>query len=237
MSKTTSTLLEIITGELHFLGYNEFFNNGKLTFFDDKSAFIKKVMTYDKDVEKIVTLRLFNTFEFDNAVVDKTFKQMFLNKFLDREIGFQTIEVFASKCYFLTKSHENYINEIILNLSKYVLNHTDSNTLTTGKNESSSQTDSDSDSLNKHRSVNNDLPRNLATVSLDEDFLQYANNNQMSNNSTETTTNQNVQNESNSESETTTKTDTYSLDKLRDSARLLENLFNIYDEKLFLQRW
>ncbi len=50
MSKHTTTLMDILRSELIKRGENEFINDGRLTFFDDKYAFIEKVAKFDDDV-------------------------------------------------------------------------------------------------------------------------------------------------------------------------------------------
>lgn len=130
MSKHTTTINEYLNGELESIGLNEFVNNGKLTIFDEEYQFIQKILKFDKDVQKIVTNKIFKNFMFANDTVDRNFKEAFVTRFLDREINRQTIEAFASQVLYVTITHEEYIHTVFSNdYIKYIENHTTTDTL------------------------------------------------------------------------------------------------------------
>lgn len=130
MSKHTTTINEYLNGELESIGLNEFVNNGKLTIFDEEYQFIQKILKFDKDVQKIVTNKIFKNFRFANDTVDRNFKEAFVTRFLDREINRQTIEAFASQVLYVTITHEEYIHTVFSNdYIKYIENHTTTDTL------------------------------------------------------------------------------------------------------------
>lgn len=95
--KYTTTLQEILEGELHSRGFNEFWNEGRITSNDPKYVFMKKIMRYDEDVQTIVNDILFQDMSLEDKDADIKFKKMFLNRNLNKQIAYQTVEVFSSK--------------------------------------------------------------------------------------------------------------------------------------------
>ena len=133
MSKYTTTINEYLNSELERMGFNEFVNNGELTFFDEEFQFIQKILKYDDDVHNIVTKNIFRGFQLPNVDIDKHFKKAFVTHFLDREINRQTIESFASQVLYVSITHETYINEVFSNdFMMYVNNTSFSESVGTG---------------------------------------------------------------------------------------------------------
>ena len=64
----TTNLYNIIESELHKKGYNDYFNNGKITAFDKDFSLYHKMLAYDDAVSGIVTDVLFNGFTFSDEV-------------------------------------------------------------------------------------------------------------------------------------------------------------------------
>lgn len=126
MSKHTTTIMEIIQGELQRQGLNEFINNGKLTFDNQEFQFMQKILKFDDDVKKIVDNIIFKGFSFSDERIDRYFKQSFTTRFLDREIGRQTVEAFASLVLYETIIREDYIHTVFgSEVYKYLENHVD----------------------------------------------------------------------------------------------------------------
>lgn len=213
MSKATTTLMDILQSELINDGHNEFFNNGHLTLFDDDFQFIKKVMRFDLDIQKIVTKKFFGGFIFSNGLTDLFFKKLFINEFLHREHNSQTLEIFATKNISLCMSYEAYLTELITNLAKYILMTSDNTS------------DSEQLATTKYRNLYADLPQNMINLDLNTDTLDFATNNTISNTQNKTTGNVNTKNQQ------------YNLDNLLKSRDLLTELLKEFDKKLFMQRW
>lgn len=126
MAKYTTTLMDIIQGELQKKGFNEFVNDGKLTYNDKSYAFIQKVLRFDEDVKNIVDDIIFQGFSFNDERIDRYFKESFTTRFLDREIGRQTVEAFASLVLYETIIREDYIFTVFgSEVYKYLENHVD----------------------------------------------------------------------------------------------------------------
>lgn len=134
MARYTTTLNEYINSELEKTGQNEFIDkDGHLVFFDEEFQFIQKILKYDDDVHDIVTNKIFKGYKLSNDSVDKYFKKAFITRFLDREIGRQTIEAFSSQLLYVTLTHQEYIETVFgSEYHKYFEQHVDYNTDTVG---------------------------------------------------------------------------------------------------------
>lgn len=211
--KTTSTLFEIIKSELIKSGKNEFFNGNQLTFFDDNFSFIKKIMFYDSDVESIVTKKFFLDYKFTSNEAEKNFKKAFVNRFMNREIGTQTLESFATQVVYVTLTHEKYINEVYENMEKYL--HGQAEQKGTGKE----------NNLSDYRTATAELPQNDVNVNVDDFELEYADNNTISR----------TRYKSDKEDEQTNNN--YDIDTLEKLFPMFDRILVEYDKKCFLQVW
>ena len=206
----TSTIMDIIQSELINDGHNEFVNNGEITFFDDEFSFIQKIMRFDSDVNVIVSRLFFKGITLENEQADKRFKKMFVNKFLNRRIGFQTVETFASQLIYTTLLNEDFLNEYFVNLDKYL----------SGENKTG--TTNNATNTSDQRNLHSDLPQNQLNISLEDTVLDYASTN---------TINRNKSQDNSSNQSTATH---YNLDNLERLNGLLELVFDDIDRRCFL---
>lgn len=215
MSKHTTTLMEIIQGELQRKGFNEFINDGKLTFDNKEFAFIQKVLRFDDDVKKIVDETFFKGFRFNDERIDRYFKEAFTTRFLDREIGRQTVEAFAGLVLYETIIREEYIFRVFgSELYKYLENHVDykgevigntiedetqnqineelqkqtseENTDTTTNETYSEDTTSNGTNVADSREATSTLPQSEMNMNVDNDVLTFADDNTITKNKTTT---------------------------------------------------
>lgn len=250
MSKFTTTINEFLNGELHRLGHDEFYNFGQLTYKDDNYAFIQKILFYDEDVQKIVDDKIFKGFKFTNEQIDRSFKETFVARFLDREINRQTIESFASQVLYVTLTHQEWILKVFgQDLEKYLNNHVtntseDSGTenQTSENNQTNTQNVTGKDT-SENREALSTLPQNKVNIDVDNDELDYADENTISkdkkNNEQETTGEQKSDGKRDQETKATHDelTKTYSLSNLQELYAMKDQLFIEYDKKCFLQIW
>lgn len=216
MSKHTTTLMEIIQSELQRNGFNEFVNDGKLTFDNKDFAFIQKVLRFDDDVKKIVDDVFFKGFKFNDERMDRYFKEAFTTRFLDREIGRQTVEAFASLVLYETIIREEYIYTVFgSELYKYLENHvdykgevigntiedeiqnqineelqkqtTEENTDTTSNETYKEDTTSKGTNVSDSREATSTLPQSEMNMNVDNDVLTFADDNTITKNKTTTT--------------------------------------------------
>lgn len=214
MSKVTTSLSDIMQSELIKDGFDEMVDKeGNLVFYDDNFSFIQKVLRFEPEVEKVVTSSLFGGLTFESELVDKIIKRLFIVRFFDREIAQQTLEAFSLQVQRVSLTYETYINESILNISKYVL----------GQSETTSSGDSENE--NNRRSLNADLPQDNINMSLQNDVLNFATTNDISKDLSKVKNN----NE--------TISNRYDINNLLKSKNILNNIMDEYDKKCFLQRW
>lgn len=216
MSKHTTTLMEIIQGELQRNGFNEFVNDGKLTFDNQDYQFIQKVLRFDDDVKKIVDDVFFKGFKFNDERIDRYFKEAFTTRFLNREIARQTVEAFAGLVLYETIIREEYIHRVFGDeLYKYLENHVDykgevigntiedetqnqineelnnqtseENTDTTTNETYSEDTQSNGTNTSDDREATARLPQSEINMSVDNDVLTFADDNTITKNKTSTT--------------------------------------------------
>lgn len=209
MAKYTATLMEIIQSELQNMGHDEFINKGHLTFNDSEFAFIQKVLRYDEDVQKIVNRVFFKGFRFNDERIDRYFKESFVTRFIDREIGRQTVEAFASQVLYVTLTREDYIYTVFgQEMYKYMEQHTETtsedrgkgleNTTEQGQTKQRTQdkthedyrndtnekyqdtTNEEESSRSDNRSAESTLPQSEVNLNVDNTTLDYADTNNIS---------------------------------------------------------
>lgn len=262
MSKHTTTLMEIIQSELQNNGFNEFVNNGKLTFNNQYYAFIQKVLYFDDDVKDIVDKIIFKGFRFNDERIDRYFKEAFTTRFLDREIGRQTVEAFASLVLYETIIREDYIFTVFGNeLYKYLENHVDFNSdeiqnqiSEENQNDTSNET-YDENTFSKGTSISDDreatstLPQSEMNMNVDNDVLTFADDNTITKNKTTTTdddekfgirdttgnTKRNGTQDTTGNQKSLQKT--YLMENLEKLYTTRERIFNDFDKKCFLHIW
>lgn len=164
VSNQTTTLYDLIHSELIQNGFNEFENDEGFTFFNPENAFIKKVMKYDEDVERIVNEKFFQNEKLKDDESDKHFKKTFVNKFLNNSIQTQTIESFASKVVYTFLVNNDYIDNVY-----------DVNRFVSGESTSNATNEEENNSSNENRNARSDLPQSQHTVNVDNTELDFAN--------------------------------------------------------------
>lgn len=201
--------MEVIQSELQKKGMSELFQNGKIVAFDDDFAFIKKAMKYDEDVHEVVTDFIFLGYEFSTSEIDKKFKKTFVNRFLNKQIEFQTIELFSSTLLSIIFSYEEHIEGIYSDMEKYFNAQSESETT----NQGTSQSDS--------RYLASELPQNNINLNVDDTVLNYGNQNNISRN----------KNQDEGTSKTVSKQ--YNLESLLKAKTLIDDVFTEIERKCF----
>lgn len=262
MAKYTTTIMDILKGELQKRGFNEFVNDGNLTFNDKSYAFIQKILRFDEDVKDIVDDVIFQGFRFNDERIDRYFKQSFVTRFLDREINRQTVEAFGTQVLHYTIIREDYIFTVFgSELYKYLENHVDFNsdeiqnqineeTKDDTQNETyKDDTTSNGTNVSDDREATTSLPQSEININVDNDVLDYADTNTISKNKTNSNDDENRT--GNRDTTGNTKTNgtqdttgnqkslqkTYLLENLDKIYTMRERLYNDYDKKCFLQIW
>lgn len=212
--KTTTTLEEILRNEASkYHDWDDIFNNenGQLIRYGATDALIYQVAQYSDMVVDLCNHAFFSGYTLSDKDADKFFKKMFVNRFLIREIGFQTVDIFRTRLIGLLLQYEQYIVNTYKNYEKMFSGH------------SESTTDQKGQGLNKQRYAHVSLPQNNVNIDLNNDIAEYADINDLTNNSND--------NKSNSK----TTSDKFSPDVLRKLENVYQKVLDDFDVKLFLQ--
>lgn len=206
--KTTSRLYDIIYGELDRHRVEIYRNNNQIIF--NQANLMRKTLEY-KDPNFIKMLQ--ETFFYGTSTINQRqrFEREFLQRFINRVIKYQTVDLFATYlASFVSEYHEliNYCYD------KYDM-------LVTGQVDTVSN--NNSTSTNKSNSIYSNLPQNQINMSLDSDTLDYADDNTISKNRS-----------TNSGTDKSTSS-AYDIDALNKISALKEQIFKDMDSLLFSQ--
>ena len=225
----TTTLFNVIRSELIKKGLNEFVDDeGNLVLFNEEHQFMTKIFSYDEDVSEIVD-NLFSGLSLKDPDHDIHFKKTFIYRFINRRINRQTIESFKLELLSVFMSHQDYINRVYLDMDKYV-------TQTATSESQNKQTNNqliDGTTTSDNRSAFADLPQSTVNLDVDNTVMQYPSDNTISRN--KQTNRQETDGETLGEHVSENKV--YRLDELFKTNGILEDIFNKFDQKCFMQVW
>src|SRR5699024_615421 len=226
---TTTTIYNIIQSELIKRGYNEIVDeNDNLVFFDEDHQFMTKILSFDDDVSEIVD-DLFNGMGLEDKEYDLHFKKTFLYRFINRQINRQTIESFKLEMLSTFLMNQDYINRVYSDLDEYITQkQTNEN-----ENEQTNKQVNDGSSTTDNRSAFADLPQSSTNLDVNNTVMQYPSDNTISRN--KQTNNSETDGETKGKNKGENRS--YQLDELFKTNGLLEQIFNTFDEKCFLQVW
>lgn len=164
--KTTTTLEEIIRTEAARKGTNDFVQGRHIVQFGDPLAIINQVAHYTPLINEIVNDTFFGDVESTNAELDRKFKQMFTMRFLNREIAYQTVDLFRNKVASEYLGDMTYLEQVFTNFAGMVKNETDG--------ESKTHSTTGGDSTTDSRNATATLPQDQVGLDLNSDNVPYA---------------------------------------------------------------
>lgn len=212
--KITTTLEEYIKTELVRKCYDEFFDVTTDQIRTGwETSIMGKIVMYDPDVQVIVNGDLFSGLSLDDPTADLRFKKGFINKFLDYEIGAQTIDLWRSKMVYEFLTQRDYINTLFTKYNEFLTGGTD--------NTGTSEVDSES----RNNSALATLPQDNVQLDLDAETMAFADSNGLARakgSATSTTTNKG------------TKFDPNALNLMIDQ---MEKLYKRMAKRLFILTW
>lgn len=224
MSKHSITLFDYMESILLQNGHDEFFKDGvfkkdNLVFYNKEHSIIHRLLTYESDVHELVNSHLFFNHTLKTQEADLHFKKTFLTRFLNRQIKFQTIESFMAQLVHTFLIHENYLNQLYLELDKYVTGMSTTEQLNHQLNDGKTTTDV--------RTASASLPQSNVQLDVDNTIMETADENNISRNK-QTNTQQ-------TDGQTSTENKSFRLDDLIKTQGLLENVLIEFDKKCFSQ--
>ena len=138
-------------------------------------------MRLEPDVKEIVTRMFFNGFEFENHELDFWFKRIFVNRYYNRQIDFQTVETFASHVLSHTLMIEKELTFLYENFEKMAKGHSDSTTT------------QDTGRFSQARDANATLPQDQLNLNFDNMNMRSADDHQMHKSKEDSNTNSQTQ--------------------------------------------
>ena len=206
--KTTSRLYDIICGELDRHRVEIYRSNNQIIF--NQANLMRKTLEY-KDPNFVIMLEL-NLFYGTSTINQRQrFEREFLQRFINRVIKFQTVDLFSSYLASFVSEYQELIN---YTYDKYDM-------LVTGQVET--VTNNNSTSTNKSNSIYSNLPQNQINMNLDIDTLDYADDNTISKSRA-----------TNSGTDRSTSS-AYDIEALNKISALKEQIFKDMDNLLFSQ--
>ena len=206
--KTTSRLYDIINAELDRHRSETYRSNNQLIF--NHANLMRKTLEY-KEPKFIKMLQETLFYGTSNINQRERFEREFLQRFINRVIKFQTVDLFSVYLATFVSEHQELIN---YTYDKYDM-------LVTGQVDTVSN--NNSTSTNKSNSIYSNLPQNQINMNLDIDTLDYADDNTISksratNNGTDRST-----------------SSAYDIEALSKISALKEQIFKDMDNLLFSQ--
>lgn len=206
--KTTSRLYDIIYGELECHRAEIYRTNNQIIF--NQNNLMRKTLEY-KDTYFINMLR--ETLFFGTTPINQRerFEREFLQRFINRVIKYQTVDLFATYLATFVSEYQELINYCYDKYDMLVLGQVE----TVSNNNSTS--------TNKSNSIYSNLPQNQINMNLDIDTLDYADDNTISKSRS-----------TNSGTDKSTSS-AYDIEALNKISALKEQIFKDMDSLLFSQ--
>lgn len=163
--KTTTRLYDIIYGELERHRAEIYRSNNQIIF--NQNNLMRKTLEY-KDANFIKMLQETLFYGTSNINQRERFEREFLQRFINRVIKYQTVDLFSAYLASFISEYQELINYCY---DKYDM-------LVTGQVDTVSN--NNSTSTNKSNSIYSNLPQNQINMNLDIDTLDYADDNTIS---------------------------------------------------------
>lgn len=246
MSKATITLHDYLTSEFSKDGRNEVYdyynlNNPSEDFgmlWDDVGeSYMDKILTYDTDTRDIINRKIFRGLALVDKDADEDYKRMFVFRYMNQQIGFQTIEEFSARVMYIFLGHKKYLDYYNANLDDMLKGKSESNATSSSEGTSEDISTGSNTSNNNSRDANVTLPQDQPSFNLDNNTILYADDTQASLGRTEGSNNSKTTAENLSTSSDDSVSVTHSLDELQKVRNTMRELIAEYEKQCFLLTW
>ena len=208
-----------------------------------RTSEMTRILKFDETVKEITTETIFTGLHLTNG--DSDFKKLFIQHFLNREIKWQTLELFQSKIaatFLMNQDTLNfYYSELDRLLKRANVNdsqntgHDESESITTGNN--TSKTDNVSD----NRSISASMPQDQYNIDVENHIAHTANSNDISKNKnvSETNANNNTTQKNTGQNNASSQSvsSMYDIAYLREVKAYIQNVLDDFDANCFSQTW
>ena len=243
MSKTP-TLYDLMLAELWELEKDkDIYRYDNLENLSSRTSEMTRILKFDETVESITSSTIFTGLYLDYG--DSDFKKLFIQHFLNREIKWQTLELFQSKIAATFLMNQDTLNFYYSELDRLLKRANVNDSENTGRDESESITTgnntSKTDNVSDNRSISASMPQDQYNIDVENHIAHNADSNDISKNKnvSETTGNNNTsqKNKGQNNSSSQSVSNIYDVAYLREVKAYIQNVIDEFDTNCFSQTW
>ena len=243
MSKTP-TLYDLMLAELWELEKDkDIYRYDNLENLSSRTSEMTRILKFDETVEEITSETIFTGLYLDYG--DTDFKKLFIQHFLNREIKWQTLELFQSKIAATFLMNQDTLNFYYSELERLLTKSNVNDSENTGRDESESVTTgnntSKTDNVSDNRSISASMPQDQYNIDVENHIAHNADSNDISKNKnvSETTGNNNTSQKNTGQNNTTSQSvsNMYDVAYLREVKAYIQNVLDDFDANCFSQTW
>ena len=243
MSKTP-TLYDLMLAELWELEKDkDIYRYDNLKNLESRTSEMTRLLMFDETVEEITTSTIFTGLTLTNG--DRDFKKLFIQHFLNREIKWQTLELFQSKIAATFLMNQETLNFYYGELDRLLKRASVNDSQNNGSNESESITTgnntSKTDNVSDNRSISASMPQDQYNIDVENHIAHNADSNDISKNKnvSETNANNNTTQKNTGLNNATSRSvsNVYDIAYLREVKAYIQNVLDDFDTNCFSQTW
>ena len=243
MSKTP-TLYDLMLAELWELEKDkDIYRYDNLENLSSRTSEMTRILKFDETVEEITTETIFTGLHLENG--DSDFKKLFIQHFLNREIKWQTLELFQSKIAATFLMNQDTLNFYYSELDRLLKRASVNDSQNNGTNESESVTTgnntSKTDNVSDNRSISASMPQDQYNIDVENHIAHNADSNDISKNKnvSETNANNNTSqtNTGRNNASSQSVSNMYDVAYLREVKAYIQNVLDDFDTNCFSQTW
>lgn len=165
--KTTTRLYDIVESIFKNNCISDLENEcrNRITFLNPDYSYYTKLMNFDEDTYNLMNKHFFRNNLLKSNKADYNIKKIFFNKFINREIGRQTFEIFLSELVHILYMYDDVLSFYYDNIDLYMA----SSKKNIVDNTNSTTTNS--------RGITSTFPQNAINLDVNNDFMEYGDNN------------------------------------------------------------
>ena len=208
-----------------------------------RTSEMTRILKFDETVEGITTETIFTGLHLTNG--DSDFKKLFIQHFLNREIKWQTLELFQSKIAATFLMNQDTLNFYYSELDRLLKRANVNDSQNTGRDESESVTTgnntSKTDNVSDNRSISASMPQDQYNIDVENHIAHNADSNDISKNKnvSQTNANNNTTQKNTGQNNATSQSvsNMYDIAYLREVKAYIQNVLEDFDVNCFSQTW
>ena len=208
-----------------------------------RTSEMTRILKFDETVEGITSETIFSCLYLDYG--DTDFKKLFIQHFLNREIKWQTLELFQSKIAATFLMNQDTLNFYYSELDRLLKRANVNDSQNNGSNESESVTTgnntSKTDNVSDNRSISASMPQDQYNIDVENHIAHNADSNDISKNKnvSETKADNNTSQKNTGQNNTTSQSvsNMYDVAYLREVKAYIQNVLDDFDTNCFSQTW